>query len=79
MIVATTQSQKQPEDMDKYWEAISRIASHEAMCEERSKTIFNRLDRIDNSLETMNKYMFTIALALLGGMGGIIVTMALRL
>ena len=79
MIVATTQSQKQPNDMDKYWEAISRIASHEAMCEERSKTIFNRLDRIDSSLETMNKYMFTIALALLSGMGGIIVTMALRL
>ena len=79
MIVATTQSQKQPEDMDKYWEAISRIASHEAMCEERSKTIFNRLDRIDTNLETMNKYMFTIALALLSGMGGIIVTMALRL
>ena len=79
MIVATTQSQKQPNDVDKYWEAISRIASHEAMCEERSKTIFNRLDRIDNNLETMNKYMFTIALALLGGMRGIIVTMALRL
>ena len=78
MIVAT-QSQKQPEAMDKYWEAISRIASHEAMCEERSKTIFNRLDRIDNNLETMNKRMFTIALALLGGMGVIIVTMALRL
>lgn len=79
MIVATTQSQKQPNDVDKYWEAISRIASHEAMCEERSKTIFNRLDRIDVSLDTMNKRMFTVGLTLLTGMGGIIITLALKL
>ena len=41
--------------IDRHWEAINRnatqIASHEAMCEERSKTIFNRLDRIDSSRE----------------------------
>ena len=79
MIVATTQSQQQPNGVDKYWEAISRIASHEAMCEERSKTIFNRLDRIDNSLDVMNKRMFTVGLTLLTGMGGIIITLALKL
>ena len=77
--MATAQSQKQPEDMDKYWEAISRIASHEAMCEERSKTIFNRLDRIDLNLDTMNKRMFTVGITLLTGMAGIIITLALKL
>ena len=50
--------------MDKYWGAINQnakqIASHEAMCEERSKTIFNRLDRIDSSLDLMNKRMFSL-------------------
>ena len=72
-------SSKQTESPDRYWEAISRIASHEAMCEERSKTIFNRLDRIDNSLDAMNKRMFTVGLTLLTGMGGIIITLAFKL
>lgn len=68
--------------IDRHWEAINRnatqIASHEAMCEERSKTIFNRLDRIDDSLETMNKRMFSLGVMLLGGMAGLIVTLLLK-
>lgn len=68
--------------IDRHWEAINRnatqIASHEAMCEERSKTIFNRLDRIDDSLETMNKRMFSLGVMLLGGMAGLIVTLLMK-
>jgi len=68
----------QSEAIDRYWEAINRIASHEAMCEERSKTIFNRLDRIDGSLEVINKRMFTLGVMLLGGMAGLIVTLLMK-
>ena len=80
MRTVTTQqrSSSQSSSVDRYWEAINRIASHEAMCEERSKTIFNRLDRIDGSLETMNKRMFTLGVMLLGGMAGLIVTLLMK-
>jgi hypothetical protein len=64
--------------MDRYWEAINRIASHEAMCEERSKTIFNRLDRIDSSLDLMNKRVFSLGVMIMGGMAGLIVTLLLQ-
>ena len=80
MKTVTTQqrSSSQSDSVDRYREAINRIASHEAMCEERSKTIFNRLDRIDESLETMNKRMFTLGVMLLGGMAGLIVTLLMK-
>jgi len=58
--------------------AIERIAVHEAMCEERSKTIFNRLDQIDERLEEISKNGFVIALTLIGGMAGLIITLLLR-
>ena len=66
-------------EMDKYWGAINQnakqIASHEAMCEERSKTIFNRLDRIDSSLDLINKRMFQLGVTFMGGMAGLIITL----
>ena len=77
--VTTPQRSSSPSDsVDRYWEAINRIASHEAMCEERSKTIFNRLDRIDDSLETMNKRMFGLGVMLMSGMAGLIVTLLMK-
>lgn len=63
---------------DKYWEALNRISTHEAMCEERSKTIFNRLENIEDALNQVHKNTFLIGVALIGGMGGIIVTLALK-
>ena len=78
MTVIVTMSQ-QLLDMDKYWGAINQnakqIASHEAMCEERSKTIFNRLDRIDSSLDLINKRMFQLGVTFMGGMAGLIITL----
>ncbi len=59
-------------------EALAKIQAHEAMCEERSKTIFNRLDRIDATLDNMAKQGFTVALMLMGGMAGLIVTLLLK-
>ena len=63
---------------EKVYEALQRLTAHEAMCEERSRTIFNRLDAIDHHLQTIMSNMFVVALSLLGGMGGIIVTLLLR-
>lgn len=61
----------------KYWEAINRISTHEAMCEERSKTIFNRLDNIDNSLAGIGKSVFVLGMTIITGMAGLIVTLIL--
>jgi len=63
---------------DRYWEAINRIATHEAMCEERSKTIFNRLDKIDESLALVSKRMFSLGVMLIGGMAGLLVTLLMK-
>lgn len=65
-------------DEDKYWEAINRITAHEAMCEERSKTIFNRLEGIDNQLAQIQRNMFLIGFTLISGMAGLIITLILR-
>lgn len=68
----------QQRDVERYIEAVQRLTAHEAMCEERSKTIFNRLDAIDRQLQTIASNMFVVTLSLLGGMGGIIITLLLR-
>ncbi len=62
----------------RYWEAINRIATHEAMCEERTKTIFNRLAKIDGQLDTMSRNMFVIGITIISGMAGVIVTLLLQ-
>ena len=67
-----------PRDEERYFEAIQRLTAHEAMCEERSKTIFNRLDAIEGQLSAISNNMFIVALSLMAGMGGIIVTLLLR-
>jgi hypothetical protein len=63
---------------DRYWETLNRLTSHEAMCEERSKTIFNRLESIDDRLDSIHKNLFVIALTILSGMGGLILTLLLQ-
>ncbi len=59
----------------KYWEALNRIMTHEAMCEERSKTIFTRLENIESQLKGMNKNLFILGLTLMSGMAGVIFTL----
>ena len=53
---------------EKIHELTARLEAHVARCEERDKTIFNRLDNI-------RQHTF----ALLAGMGGVVVTLLLRL
>tara|TARA_B100000900_G_scaffold397536_1_gene397998 strand:- start:1631 stop:1825 length:195 start_codon:yes stop_codon:yes gene_type:complete len=55
-----------------------RLSAHEAMCEERSKTIFNRLEKIETSLAQLNKNMFVVAMALISGMAGVIWALLMR-
>lgn len=62
----------------KYWEALNRIMTHEAMCEERSKTIFNRLENIEDQLSGLNKNMFLLGITLISGMAGVIFTLLTR-
>lgn len=65
-------------DDERYFEAVQRLTAHEAMCEERSKTIFNRLESIESQLSAISNNMFIVALSLMAGMAGIIVTLLLR-
>lgn len=65
-------------DDSRYWEAINRLTAHESMCEERSKTIFNRLERIDGRLDTMSRQMFVIGFTIICSMAGLIVTLLLQ-
>lgn len=60
---------------ERIFEAISRIERHEAMCEERSKTIFNRLDSIEEGLTAINKTLLTGAGVLICGMAGLVVSL----
>jgi len=60
---------------DRIFEAISRIERHEAMCEERSKTIFNRLDNIEDSLNDIRKTLMAGAAILICGMASLIVAL----
>jgi len=62
----------------RYTEATQRLASHEAMCEERSKTIFNRLEKIEAALLQLNKNMFIAAMAWLAGWQGVIWALLMR-
>lgn len=62
---------------ERYWETMARISAHEAMCEERSKTIFNRLESIESSIVRMQRNMFLIGFTLISGMAGLIITLSL--
>lgn len=53
------------------YELESKLNSHEARCEERDKTMFNRLDNIERTIRQHT-------VALLAGMGGLIITLLMR-
>ena len=62
------------EDINKNKENIAeldkRMSSHEAMCEERWKTCFNRLNDLDDSIKRLESILIAAAGgALVGGLG----------
>ncbi len=62
----------------KIYELTARIDAHEAKCEERDKTIFNRLDSIEKRLDDLNSLLTKLAIILLTGMGGVLITSLMR-
>ena len=51
------------------------LAKHEAVCEERWKTAFNRFDSIDESISRIETIFISAAGAVSIGGGGIIIAM----
>ena len=56
----------------------ARIEANEVQCEERTKTIFNRLEAIEENISNLNSLLTKLGVILLTGMGGLIVTLLLR-
>jgi len=52
-----------------------RMSSHEAMCEERWKTCFNRFDNMDSSVGRIEMILISCAGALIVGAATLIFTM----
>jgi len=55
------------------------MASHDAQCEERWKTTFNRLEEIDETLERIEGKLLHAAGAAIIFLGGLVVTMGFML
>lgn len=55
------------------------MASHDAQCEERWKTTFNRLEEIDETLERIEGKLITVAGGALIFLSGLVVTMGMAL
>jgi len=52
-----------------------RMSSHEAMCEERWKTCFNRFDNMDSSVGRIEMILISCAGAIIVGAATLIFTM----
>ena len=52
-----------------------RMSSHEAMCEERWKTCFNRFDNMDSSIGRIEMILISCAGAIIVGAATLIFTM----
>lgn len=63
---------------ERYWEVASRLIAHEAMCEERSKGIYDRLKKIETGVDRINHWGVVIGITLICSMGGLIVTLLLK-
>jgi len=55
------------------------MASHDAQCEERWKTTFNRLEEIDETLERIEGKLMKVAGGAIIFLSGLVVTMGVAL
>jgi hypothetical protein len=74
----TPQIEEQTPIGQKYWEIASRLLAHEAMCEERSKAVSDRLEKIEDGIGKINHWGILIGFTLICSMGGLIVTLLLK-
>jgi hypothetical protein len=63
---------------DRYWELATRLLAHESMCEERSKNVSERLDKIEDGVKNINQWGLVIGFTLICSMAGILVTLLLK-
>ena len=64
---------------DKVHELELFMASHDAQCEERWKTTFNRLEEIDETLERIEGKLLRVAGGVVIFLSGLVVTMGIAL
>jgi SMC interacting uncharacterized protein involved in chromosome segregation len=55
------------------------MATHDAQCEERWKTTFNRLEEIDETLERIEGKLMKVASGVIIFLSGLVVTMGMAL
>jgi|GEM_PF-1412038 len=67
-----------PPTDERYWAVASKLAAHEAMCEERSKNIDGRLEKIEDGIENINHWGIVIGFTLICSMAGILATLLLK-
>jgi len=63
---------------ERYWELATRLLAHESMCEERSKNVSERLDKIEDGVKNINQWGLVIGFTLICSMAGILVTLLLK-
>ncbi len=63
---------------ERYWAMAAKLAAHEAMCEERSRGIFDRLEKIETGIEKINHWGIFIGFTLICGMCGLTATLLLK-
>lgn len=63
---------------ERYWGVATRLATHEAMCEERSKHIDARLAKIEKGIENINYWGIFIGFTLICGVLGLLSAILLK-
>ena len=65
-------------DHDRIIELEREMASHEAMCDERWKTTFNRLQDIEDVLKKVENRILTASGSIIVFLAGVIITLLMR-
>jgi len=68
----------QKNDHDRIIEIEREMASHEAMCDERWKTTFNRLQDIEDVLKKVENRILTASGSIIVFLAGVIITLLMR-
>ena len=62
---------------EKIFEVASDLQAHEAQCDERIKTVFNRLEAIEKRLDEISSLLTKVAILLITSIGGLIIALIL--
>ena len=68
----------QKNDHDRIIDIEREMASHEAMCDERWKTTFNRLQDIEDVLKKVENRILTASGSIIVFLAGVIITLLMR-